>query len=179
MADTATEEGESVVETIGGDAALGQRAARVIRNNVVWSMGAGVIPIAFVDVAAIMAVQIKLLKQLSGVYGVPFRVNLGKSAVAALIGGLTASGLTNGLLSTSLAQSVVRGIPIVGPLMAWSTLPTFAAAVTYAVGKVFEQHFASGGTFLTFDPTKVDDYFREKFEEAKKGGPTKVAREAA
>jgi hypothetical protein len=36
------------------------------------------------------------------------------------------------------------------------------------VGKVFEQHFASGGTFLTFDAKKVEGYFREKFEEAKK-----------
>ena len=39
----------------------------------------------------------------------------------------------------------------------------FAGASTYAVGKVFTEHFASGGTFLTFDPEKVRKYYEQEF----------------
>lgn len=178
MAGTAKQKADDVLDA-AEDVSPEARAARVIRRNVLWSMGAGVIPIAFVDTAAIMAVQVKLLKELSDVYGVPFRANVGKSAVAALLGGLTASGVTNGLLATGLFHGLVRSMPVVGQVVGWATLPGFAAAVTYAVGRVFDQHFASGGTFLTFDPKKVQDYFRQKFEEAKKRGPAAAAKEAA
>ena len=37
-------------------------------------------------------------------------------------------------------------------------MPVIAGAA-YAVGKVFIQHFASGGTFLTFDPEKVRAHY--------------------
>jgi hypothetical protein len=70
-------------------------------------------------------------------------------------------------------------VPVFGQLVGWATMPAFAAAATYAVGKVFDQHFAAGGTFLTFDPKKVQDYFRQKFEEARKRGPAAAAKEAA
>ena len=38
---------------------------------------------------------------------------------------------------------------------------------TYAAGRVFHQHFASGGTFLTFDPDKVREYYAQMLEEGK------------
>jgi len=47
-------------------------------------------------------------------------------------------------------------------------MPVVSGAFTYAIGKVFIQHFASGETFLTFDPEKVRDYYTEMFEEGKK-----------
>ena len=37
-------------------------------------------------------------------------------------------------------------------------------ASTYAVGRVFIQHFESGGTFLTLDPDKVKAHYRAEFE---------------
>ena len=150
------------------DVPVEEKAAEVIRRNVLWSMGAGVIPIAYVDSAAVLAVQVKLLKELSDVYGVPFQANLGKSAVAALIGTVAAGGAGYSFLTSGVLYGLVRGVPVVGQLVALATMPAFAAATTYAVGKVFDQHFASGGTFLSFDPKKVEGYFREKFEEAKK-----------
>ena len=48
------------------------------------------------------------------------------------------------------------------------TVPIFAGASTYAVGKVFHQHFASGGTFLDFDAEKTRGYFSQLFEQGKK-----------
>lgn len=158
---------ESVADATAKDMAVDQQAAEVIRRNILWSMGAGVIPIAYVDTAAVLAVQVKLVKELSDVYGVPFRANAGKSAVAALIGSLAAGGATQGVMASGLMYGLFRSLPVVGQIVGLATMPAFAAAATYAVGKVFEQHFASGGTFLTFDAKKVEGYFREKFEEAK------------
>jgi hypothetical protein len=37
-------------------------------------------------------------------------------------------------------------------------------ASTYAVGRVFIQHFESGGTLLTFDPAKVRDYYTHQLD---------------
>ena len=41
-------------------------------------------------------------------------------------------------------------------------------ASTYAIGKVFVQHFESGGTILTFDPQRVREYYEQQFEKGKK-----------
>ncbi len=45
------------------------------------------------------------------------------------------------------------------------TVPTFAAASTYAVGKIFVQHFESGGTVLSFNPDKVRDYYEAELKQ--------------
>lgn len=175
MASADKKKTEGVDEAPGQDGPAERTAAQVIRNNVLWSMGAGVIPVAYVDTAAILAVQLKLLKELADVYGVPFRASIGKSAVAALVGGLVTGGASYGVLMSGVFQGLVRSVPVVGQLVGFATMPAFAAATTYAIGKVFDQHFASGGTFLTFDPKKVEGYFREKFEEAKTKGAASAA----
>ena len=176
MAGTAKDKTEDVVETAEVTLTPEEQAAQVIRRNILWSMGAGIIPVAFVDTAAIMAVQVKLLKELADVYGIPFRANAGKSAVAALLGGLTASGASSGLLATGMFHGLIRSVPVVGPLIGWATLPGFAAAVTYAVGRVFDQHFASGGTFLTFDPKRSRDISARSSTKPKSGGPARPPR---
>jgi len=38
------------------------------------------------------------------------------------------------------------------------------AGITYGIGKVFVQHFESGGTFLNFDAQKTKDYFKSQFK---------------
>ena len=43
-----------------------------------------------------------------------------------------------------------------------------SGASTWALGKVFIQHFESGGTFLDFNPEKVREYYKVQFEEGRK-----------
>ena len=43
---------------------------------------------------------------------------------------------------------------------------------TWALGKVFIQHFESGGTFLDFDPEEVKEYFKAQFEEGREVAAT-------
>jgi uncharacterized protein (DUF697 family) len=63
--------------------------------------------------------------------------------------------------------SAVKLIPIVGQTLGTVTMPIICSASTYATGKVFIQHFDSGGTLLTFDPEKVKAYYAEMLKEGK------------
>ena len=151
-------------------------AERIIHRNILWSLGAGLVPVVGLDMAAVTAIQLKMVRELARLYEVPFRADLGKTAIAALLGG--AVPMASGLGAIALFQGATRSVPIVGSLIGLATVSTVASATTYAVGAVFYQHFASGGTFLSFDPKKVEAYFREKFVEAKDKGPVPTGQPA-
>jgi uncharacterized protein (DUF697 family) len=112
-----------------------------------------------VDIATVSGVQLKMLSELSKVYGVKFSKNAGKSIISALLGGISADAL-----SKSYFTSVVKSIPIVGVVGAVS-MPIYSGATTWAIGLIFIQHFASGGTFLNFDPKAVKEYFKQLFNQ--------------
>ena len=63
--------------------------------------------------------------------------------------------------------SLIKAIPFIGQTTSAITMPIVAGAATYAVGKVFQRHFASGGTVSDFDPKKSKGFFKEKYEEGK------------
>jgi uncharacterized protein (DUF697 family) len=137
-------------------------ADNIIRKNLLWGAGAGILPIPLVDVIAITSVQIKLVKELSELYEVPFKEDILKHAAAALLAGLGAP-----TAAALVTFSAFKFVPILGPMLAVIASPGLAVAFTYAVGKVFTQHFASGGTFLDFEPKKVREYFATQFEDGK------------
>jgi uncharacterized protein (DUF697 family) len=144
-------------------------AERIVNSFMGWSVGAGMIPLPLADLAALGAVQLTMLDQLSTLYGVEFKKNLVKPIIGALVG-------TGGSMLLAVpAASLLKVIPIVGPLAALLTEPGLAAASTYALGKVFIQHFESGGTFLDFDPNKVREYYKEQQASARSTPATAAA----
>ncbi|MDP2699976.1 YcjF family protein [Thalassospira sp.] len=155
------------------------RGNNVISNNMLWALGTGLIPIPVVDTSATIAIQLKMLAELSDVYEVPFSYNSGKSVVASLLTSLTANLMGKSLVGSGLFYGIARMVPVLGYGLKALTMPVFTAAFTYALGKVFQQHFAAGGTILTFDPKKTDSYFREKFDEGKKVVAEKYSPKAA
>lgn len=138
-------------------------ANRQVKGYTLGAMAVGLIPLPLVDVAALSALQLKMLHALAGVYGVEFRKDLGKSAISSLLGGAMSVGA-----GMPIAASLGKFIPFVGQAVSMVTMPVISGAITYAVGQVFIQHFASGGTFLSFDPDAVRDYFAKQIEEGKK-----------
>lgn len=139
-----------------------ERSRGIVRKYMYWSMGAGLIPVPYADIAAVTGVQLKMLADLAGHYDIPFKRNMVKETVAALIGGALP-----GPIAGSLLGSAVKMVPVVGPIVGGVSVPLLSGATTYAVGTVFIQHFESGGTFLDFDPVKVKDHFRQEFEKGK------------
>lgn len=133
-------------------------AMEIVKRNMIWSAGAGLLPIPWIELVAITSIEVKLIKDLSDYYSMTFRKDLAKTAVASLIGSL--GSLTLGKI---LAGSSLRLIPVIGHLVAAASLSAVAASITYAIGKVFISHFETGGTLLDFDPVKVREYFRTEF----------------
>jgi len=145
-----------------------RRANAAIRRNMWWSMGAGLIPIPFLDSAVVISIQVKMLGELSECYGTPFRASSAKAAISALLCGLGGETLGRALLGTGTVSVLARSLPILGFTLSALTMPTLHGALTYALGKVFQQHFATGGTFLNFNPQETESFFRVKFEEGLK-----------
>ena len=137
-----------------------QTAKAIVKNYMWWAMGAGLIPVPFVDLAAVSGVQLKMLKDMSEVYDIDFSENRGKSIVSALLGSIVPNSLSVGNMG-----SLLKMIPMVGSVLGGLSMSLFSGAATYAIGKVFIQHFEAGGTFLDFNPITVKEYFHTVFAE--------------
>ncbi|MDR3374536.1 MAG: DUF697 domain-containing protein [Ancalomicrobiaceae bacterium] len=157
---------EAPAETL--EEARAKHAASVIRNNLYLSAAAGVIPVPYVDTAALIAVNLKMLKELADVYNVEFRAEIGKEAIGTLLASIAPPLLAGGILGSSLVSSVLRSLPWIGTAFGLVTLPAFHAAFSYALGCAFREHFASGGTFLTFNVEATKTYFREMYDSFRK-----------
>jgi len=138
-------------------------ALAIVNRNMYWSMGIGLIPVPWLDWIGIAGFQIRMLKQLADLYEIPFSQNRVRNILVPLIGGLGSVFLGNWL-----SRSFLKSIPIVNGIIGITSTSLSAGALSYAIGKVFIQHFESGGTFLTFDPQKVRNYFRQQYEEGYK-----------
>jgi uncharacterized protein (DUF697 family) len=136
-------------------------ALEVVKRHVMYAAAVGLVPVPIVNAAGVAGVAIKLVRDLAKLYEVPFRQDRIKSIVSALVGGALSMEL--GLGSAGL----VKGLPLVGGALSVAAMPVFAGATTYAIGKVFIQHFESGGTFLDFEPEKVKQYFKDQFRQGK------------
>lgn len=142
----------------------------IVKRFSLMASAAGLIPFPVIDMVAVMAVQLKMLKDLSDHYGIRFSENRAKSILGSLIGSFGATPFL-----TPLVASGVKWIPGVGTLAALLALPGVAAASTYAVGRVFIQHFASGGTLLDFDPEKTRAFYEQQLREAQKNAEERKA----
>ncbi|HMP30389.1 MAG TPA: DUF697 domain-containing protein [Saprospiraceae bacterium] len=134
-----------------------ESADSIIKNHMIWSMGAGFIPIPIADLFAVSAIQLDMIRQLAKLYEIDFKQTEGK----ALISALTGTGLAR------LGARAVKFIPGVGSILGGVTLAILSGASSYALGEVFKRHFETGGTFLDFDPSRLKKYYDEKFEKGK------------
>ncbi len=136
-----------------------KHAETIIHNHVIWSMGAGLIPVLVADIFAVSALQLDMIRQLCRVYDVSFSETQGKAIVTSL---------TSSALARMTAGSIIKLLPIGGSIIGGITVSVFAGASTYALGQVFKKHFESGGTFLDFDPARLKKLYKEQFEKGKK-----------
>ena len=130
----------------------------IIMNHVIFSMTAGAIPIPLVDFISITAIQVDMLKQLARFHSVDFDTNKGKTLASSLVG-------------TSMAKigaSAVKALPGVGTLIGIGAQVIFAGGSTYALGKVFEQHFSNNKTLADFNTEKMKEKYDDFLKKGKK-----------
>ncbi|MCB9048815.1 MAG: DUF697 domain-containing protein [Lewinellaceae bacterium] len=130
---------------------LKRAADRITVRNTLFAAGAGLIPFPAIDAAILLGIQLNMIRSIANAYHVEFKENLVKSIIGSLIGSIGAAG-------------VMKAIPGLGTILGGLTTSATAAAATYALGKVFTQHFDQGGTLLDFDPVKSREFFEKEFE---------------
>ncbi|MGU3493766.1 YcjF family protein [Xanthobacteraceae bacterium A53D] len=138
-------------------------ADSTIKNYVIASVGASIIPVPLVDIAAVVGIQLRMIQKLSQLYGQPFSERIGRSVIASLAGGVIGYGA-----GVTVAVSLTKIIPGVGWMLGMASLPLVAGGTTYAIGHVFAKHFEDGGTMLDISPSKMQAYYREQFEKGKR-----------
>ncbi len=134
-------------------------AQEIVQTSMYCAMGVGIIPVPVFDFVAVTVVQLDMLRRLCKLYEVKFMEGKGKNILGALVGGGFSSTLS------PVVASLVKLIPLVGSTLGALSMPVLAGSSTYAVGKVFIQHFESGGTFLNFDPKAVKEFYAEQLKE--------------
>jgi uncharacterized protein (DUF697 family) len=134
-----------------------------ISKHVTAALGFGFIPLPLVDFIAITGTQIDLIYRLSRIYDVDFSTQAARGVIASLLG--------SGVALQPALSSGLKLLPGIGAAATFFASPALAAATTYAVGRVFVQHFETGGTLLTFDAARM----RAHFEQALADGKSVVA----
>jgi len=139
-----------------------KKAKGITRKRVFAAAGAGLIPFPTADLVAISGIQMELVNSLCNLYNIPFRKEFGRTVVIALIGGILP------IHSSMLLASFVKFIPLLGTITGTVTLSVVGGACTYAVGRVFIQHFEAGGNLLNFNPEKMRSYFQSYYKDGEK-----------
>ncbi len=124
---------------------------KIITNHVIYSMTAGAIPLPLVDITAVAVIQLDMIKQLANHYEAPYDQDSGKSLISSLAGATLAR----------MGASAVKAIPGVGTALGISTQIALSGASTYALGKIFDAHFARRGSIFDLN---VDDV-KAKYED--------------
>jgi len=155
---------DAASETATTDAPLSraEEAQEIVKRNVYWSVGAGLLPFPGVDFVAVTAVQLKMLKELSNHYHLRFFDDKAKKIIAALVTGAGSTAITG-----MLARSFLKVIPFVGQAVGLVGVSVLSGALTQAIGNIFVMHFESGGTLLNFDVEKMRSHFQKELVSAK------------
>jgi uncharacterized protein (DUF697 family) len=137
-------------------------AARVISTAVKWSAAATIVPVPYIDLLALGAVQVKMVRDLAQVYGLEAEGETLKGVISALLGTLAPAAISGGLLGSAL-----KVIPVGGTIVGSIGLAAFGSAATYAIGKIFVAHFDQGGTVKSFSAEAIEADLKKEFAAAK------------
>jgi uncharacterized protein (DUF697 family) len=137
-------------------------ADNLIKDYVIASVAASIVPVAFFDIAAVVAVQLRMIQKLSQLYGKPFSERLGRKVIYALAGGVLGYGA-----GYVVAASATKMIPGIGWMVGMVSLPVVAGGATFAVGRSIVAHYEDGGTLMDFNAKKMREFYKEQFEKGK------------
>ena len=137
-------------------------AKQTVKTWSSWAAAAGLVPMPALDLAAIAAVQVKMVYELCKIYDVPYK----EERVQSVVTGVATSSVTV-LLSGQVSGTVLRFTPYVGPILSTLIQPTLAFASTYALGQVFIKQFESGQSLGSITVESVRDSYNKQFEKAK------------
>ncbi len=141
---------------------VSKAADRLIKDYAFGSSLTGFIPIPWIDLLGLISVQRIMLVRLAKLYEIPFSKHLSKVWLTTLMGGIASNA------ASPVVGSALKMIPVIGTLVGGASMAAMGGASTYAIGKVFQQHFEQGGTLEDFDPEQAKKALNEELEAGKK-----------
>ena len=132
-----------------------KEANKILEDYILYTAGLGFVPIPVVDTLAIAGVQLNMLRKLAQLYEIDFAPQLTKSIIGVW------------LSSVGTTLSGFKFFPGIGMTVGIIKTSAIGAAYTFALGKVFIQHFDQGGTMLDFDPIASRQFFQQEIEKGK------------
>lgn len=130
------------------------RAEVIVRRYMYASAGTGLVPLPWLDMAYLTAVQLKMIDSLARIYETPIQQRLTRSVVTSLTGGVSA---------VSVGRLLVPGTNLFGIIGS----SVVSCASTYAIGRIFIQDFESDGAFLSLDSDSIRAAFEREMEQGK------------
>jgi uncharacterized protein (DUF697 family) len=115
-------------------------ARKIVERHRTYAALGGLFPLPVVNIAGVAAINMRMVKQLSDLYGVPFQQDRTRSMIIGLMGGAVPTGL--GAATASTLGFVVPG----GALFGLAVSAVTAGALTRGIGQVFVEHFETGAT---------------------------------
>ena len=130
-----------------------EEANRLVKKYTGLLGAAGIIPVPLVELAVVPGFQLKMVRDLSNLYGLQYSESLVKSVLASI------TGVGFVMASTRVVSSVLKGIPGIGQISGVLSSTVLGGTSTYAIGKVFIEHFETGGTLLSMDADKMKAHY--------------------
>lgn len=122
-----------------------EEAQAILRKYAIRGAFASSIPVPIVDMAALGAVHVRMVRAIAELYGVPFDQVRARAVVTAVAGGA---------VTRSMGKGLLKAVPGIGAVAAVA-MPAWAGTATYALGKMVIKHFESGGGMDDLDPDAV------------------------
>jgi uncharacterized protein (DUF697 family) len=113
-------------------------ARKIVERHRTFAALGGLVPLPVVNIASVTAINLRMVKQLSDLYQVPFQRDRTRSMIIGLMGGAVPTGL--GAATASTLTFIMPGGAFVGLGVSAIT----AAALTRGIGLVFVESFENG-----------------------------------
>jgi uncharacterized protein (DUF697 family) len=110
-------------------------ARRIVDRHKNYAAMGGLVPLPAANIASVTAINLRMVKQLSELYGVPFQRDRTRSLIIALIAGAAPTGA--GLAASSTLMWIVPG----GLVWGLGAAALTAGALTRGIGLVFVDSF--------------------------------------
>ncbi len=128
---------------------------KIIADHVGFGMIAGAIPIPVLDIVAVSAIQLDMIKQLAKKYEIDFDDEIGKSLVTSILGSAVGTSLGRA------GASAVKAIPGIGTVLGIGSQVVISGITTFAIGHIFNNHFSNHQPLEEFNFNDVKNAFDE------------------
>lgn len=124
-------------------------ARKIVARHKNYAALGGLVPLPVLNIASVATINLRMVKQLSELYRVPFQRDRTRAFIVGLIGGAVPTGV--GAATSSTLMWIVPG----GLLLSLGASAVTAGALTRGIGLVFIEHFENAAAGVGAPPNSI------------------------